>query len=463
MTMLESAKFILSQLISRGHVAYLAGGAVRDLLIGRNIEDIDIATSAKPEEIERLFSHTISVGKQFGVVNVIIDDHQFHLSTFRGDRKSTDHRHPQEVFWANAQEDANRRDFTINGLFATADCLDRVICGQPCSPTQIVDFVDGQRDILNKTVRFIGDPNQRISDDALRILRAVRFKNNLGLEYDFNTKHAIIERANDIKLISGERIRDELNKMLNDSARARSLRDLLKLGVLAVVLPEIARLEGIAQPWKFHGQGDALTHTLLAVEQLPPKIPLLVVWATLLHDIGKPDTKGIVPDRKYGGERIGFYGHHIVGAQIANTVMKRLHFARDEINYVCWLVENHMMIHEILEMRAGRQKRWLLDPRLPDLLELHRADASGKGEGRRINLDAYQQVKKLVEDELAKPPPPPKVIDGHDIMKEFNLKQGPEVGRLLKLVEDEVWDDRVKTKAAALQYLKKLVKTRKSN
>jgi poly(A) polymerase len=454
-TLLDSAMTILQTLEKAGFCAYAAGGAIRDFLLKREPEDIDLVTDATPDQIESLFDKTIPVGKQFGVVIVKHNNLEFHVATFRAEKGAQDHRRPDQVFWSSAAEDAKRRDFTINGLFASIKALKCVKSGQPIPGSEIIDFVDGQNDIASLTIRFIGNPLERINEDALRILRAVRFKNTLGFKYDFDTKAALIKKASDISHISGERLRDELNKMLIHSSRADSLEDLDQLGILSYILPEVDRLHGIAQPWKFHGEGDVFTHTLLSIRALPKETSLPVVWGTLLHDIGKPDTQGMVPDKKHGGQRIGFYDHHIVGAKIAQDLLSRLHFPRDQIDHIVWLVENHMMIHEILEMREGRQKRWLLDARLPDLLELHRADASGKGKGRKVNLEAYEQVKKLCEDELAKPPPPPKVIDGNEIMNEFNLKPGPEVGRLLKIVEDAVWDGKVKTKAEALALLRK--------
>lgn len=451
---LIAAKTILRKLNQLNFQVYLAGGAVRDILLNRPIDDIDIVTNAKPDEIARLFEITRDVGKKFGVVVVVVERVEFHVATFRGDQRSSDHRHPDGIFWADARQDARRRDLTINGLFATLKCIDDVIAKKQCTDSEIIDFANGRQDLAGKIIRFIGDADQRIEEDVLRILRAIRFKNILQFDYEIDTKQAIANHASQITEISAERIRDEFNKMFIHPSRADSLKDLDELGILKYILPEVDRLHGIDQSWKFHGEGDLFTHTLLAIKALPPEAPLLVAWGTLLHDIGKPDTKAMVPDKKYGGERVGFYDHHRVGAKIAQKIMERLHFSTKETNHIVWLVENHMMVHEILEMREGRQKRWLLDPRLPDLLELHRADASGKGEGRRVDLTAYERVKKLREEELAKPPPPPKLVDGHDIMKEFYLEPGPEVGRLLKLVEEAVWDGKVATKENAFDLVR---------
>lgn len=437
---------ICTTLKGAGHQSLLVGGAVRDILMGRAPKDFDLVTDATPTEVEKLFKKTISVGKQFGVIVVVEDGRPYEVATFRSEHGYSDARHPDTVAWTTPEHDAERRDFTINALFY-----------DPLT-NKVTDYVDGRADLEAKLVRFIGDPAARIEEDHLRLLRAVRLKNELGFEYDPNTWQAIVEHAPEIASVSAERIRDELNKMLLAPHRVEALEDLDKLGLLKVILPELEALHGINQEWKFHGKGDVLTHTLLAVKVLPQDIKLEVVWGTLLHDIGKPATKGTVPDKRFGGTRTGFYGHHEVGATIAEALLRRLRFPNDQIDLIVWLVRHHMMIHEILEMRVGRQKRWLLDPRLPDLLELHRADASGKGEGKRINLQAYQDVKKLMQDERAKPPPPPKLVDGNDIMKEFKLKPGPRVGELLKLVEDAVWEGEIKTKEEALQLVKKQLK-----
>ncbi|MBI3261163.1 CCA tRNA nucleotidyltransferase [Candidatus Berkelbacteria bacterium] len=429
-----------------GHQCFLVGGAVRDILMGRAPKDFDLVTDATPTQVEKLFKKTVSVGKQFGVIVVIEDGKPYEVATFRSEHGYSDARHPDTVGWTTPERDAERRDFTINALF-----YDPVT-------SEVTDYVNGKSDLEAKFVRFIGDPAARIEEDHLRLLRAVRLRNELGFEYEPVTWQAIATHASEIASVSAQRIRDELNKILLTAGRVQALEDLDESGLLKVILPELEALHGINQEWKFHGKGDVLTHTLLAVKVLPQDIKLEVVWGTLLHDIGKPATKATVPDKRFGGTRTGFYGHHEVGAKIAEELLRRLRFPNDQIELIVWLVRHHMMIHEILEMRVGRQKRWLLDPRLPDLLELHRADASGKGEGKRINLQAYQEVKKLMQDERAKPPPPPKLIDGNDLMKEFKLKPGPRLGELLKLVEDAVWEGVVKTKEEALQYVKKQLK-----
>lgn len=435
---------IVKKLQEAGHKAYFVGGAVRDILRGIEPKDFDIVTSAKPDEVENLFDKTIGIGKKFGIVVVVLGEKQFEVATFRKEHGFSDHRRPDTVEWADEMQDAMRRDFTINGIFYN-----------PIS-NKVIDYVNGQKDLEEKTLAFIGDPDERIEEDHLRLVRAIRFKNTLGFDYDENTWKAVKNHSSTIASVSAERIKDEFDKMLSHGSRAESVWDLDKSGLMAAVMPEIDALHGIDQSWKFHDEGDVFTHTWLAIKALPADIDRIVVWGTLLHDIGKPATKANVPDKKHGGLRVGFYGHHEVGAKIAEKLIKRFHFSNDETDLIVWLVRHHMMIHEILEMREARRIRWLRDPRLPMLLELHRADASGKQ--KRINLDAYHKVKQLMQEELAKPPPPAKLIDGNDIMREFGLKPGPEVGRLLEMIEEAVLEDKVKSKEDALQYLKTQIK-----
>lgn len=432
---------IIKRLKDRSYKAYFVGGAVRDILGGALPTDYDIVTDAKPTDVEQVFKKTIGVGKKFGIVVVRETGKQFEVATFRKEHGFSDHRRPDKVEWVNEIEDAKRRDFTINAIFY--DPIEK----------KVIDYVDGQKDLKEKLIRFIGEPVERIEEDYLRLLRAVRFKNILGFDYDEKTWQAVKDHAPLIASVSAERIRDELNKMFDHPSRAESLWDLNKSGLLAVIMPEVDGLHGVQQSWKFYGEGNVFTHTWLAIKALPVDVPRTVIWGTLLHDIGKPPTKAQVPDKKHGGKRVGFYGHHEVGAKMTEKLLQRLRFPNQEIELAVWLVRHHMMIHEILEMREGRRLRWLRDPRLPLLLELHRADASGKQ--KRINLAAYHAVKKLMEEELAKPPPPPKLVDGNDIMGEFRIKPGPKVGELLELVEQAVWDGKIKTKQEALELVRR--------
>lgn len=292
-TMIDSAIKIVESLIKSGHEAYFVGGAVRDVLEGRDPSDIDIATSATPDEVEGIFEKTLPLGKEFGVVVVKLDGHNFEVATMRKDIGTSDHRRPGKVEWAGVRQDAGRRDFTINALFYNP--LDK----------KVLDFFGGQDDLREKTIKFIGNPEGRIEEDYLRMLRAIRLKNTLGFEYDEATWEAIKEHASSIASVSSQRIRDELNKMLVHGSRAASLWDMDKSGMLAVIVPEIDALHGIDQSWKFHGEGDVFTHVWLAVKALAENVSLAVVWGTLLHDIGKPPTKGSVPDKRHGGQRIG--------------------------------------------------------------------------------------------------------------------------------------------------------------
>ncbi len=286
--MKKTALQIVKKLQKAGHQAFWVGGCVRDILMGKTPKDFDIVTSATPDEVEKLLKKTIPVGKKFGVMLAVENGHHFEIATFRTEKGYKDARRPDKVFWAKAEDDAKRRDFTINSLF-----YDPVT-------KKVKDFVSGQKDIKNKILRFIGPADKRIQEDHLRILRAIRFKNTLGFKFDPKAKQALQKNANLVISVSGERIRNELNKMLADSSRLQSLQDLDNLGILKHILPELENCKGAEQPPQFHSEGDVFVHTLIAVKNLPAKCKLSVVWAVLLHDIGKPATWKIREHPKYG-------------------------------------------------------------------------------------------------------------------------------------------------------------------
>lgn len=461
--MYKIAISIIKKLDQAGYVAYLAGGCVRDILLKREPIDYDIVTSAKPDEIEKTLKKTIPVGKEFGVVLALKNNHHFEIATFRSEGVYSDKRRPDKVFWASAKEDAQRRDFTINGLFLDPLKKKESLCEEKkCGKLEIdegiiIDYVGGLKDLAQGVLRFVGNAEDRINEDHLRLLRAVRFKNVLSFEYVHGLFEAIKKNANKIKTVSGERIRDEIGKILKDKNRGETIDDLSRCGLLKIILPEVEALASLDQSKKFHYSqgGDGLLHIILALKALPEKIDSEVAWAALLHDIGKVPTAKIGYDR-WKNYTLTFHNHNKVGAEMAKKILRQLKFPKDKMEYIIWLIYNHSMPPEILEMREGKKKRWLLDERLPDLLELHRADACGKG--KKVNLYWHNTVKKLREEELLKPPPPPKLIDGNEIMKEFGLKPGPEIGRLLKTVEEAVWDEKIKTKKEAIKLVRKNLK-----
>lgn len=441
----KEAVSIVKILQEHGYEAYLAGGSVRDLILGGEVKDFDISTSAKPAEIEKVFKKTIPVGKQFGVIVVAGKIGNFEVSTFRGEEEYKDRRRPSKVFWVSAKEDAKRRDFTINGLF-----YDPI-------KDKIIDFVDGRKDIKNKIIRFIGNPDERIKEDNLRILRAIRFKNILGFKYDEKSKKALKENAALIQNVSRERIKDELDKILVDKSRAKSILDLSQLGILKHILLEIEKMKNIKHPEHFHAEGDVFKHTVLALEKLPDMVSKEVAWATLLHDVGKPDTFKIRKHPKYGA-RATFYGHVELSAEIADKICRQLRFSKKEREKIVFLVKEHLKHKDIIQMKIAKQRRWLAHPWLTELMQVWKADgeASWLGEKEKIDLSLYNAVKKLYEEELKRPKPEKPLINGNDVMKTLNIPAGPEVGKILKKIEEAQLEDKIKTKKEVLEFIKSI-------
>lgn len=450
MTTLSSKKYqeavsIVEKLQKKGFTAYLAGGCVRDMLLGKEAHDFDISTSATPEEVEKIFKKTKAVGKQFGVILVLGKTASFEVSTFRGEKEYYDKRRPSKVFWVDASEDAKRRDFTINGLFY--DPIKK----------KVIDYVGGQDDLKNKIIRFIGNAEERINEDNLRILRAIRFKNILNFRFDKETEEALIKNASLIKNVSKERIKEELDKILTDKSRAESILDLFKFGILKHILPEIAKMKNVEHPVHFHAEGDVFDHTILALKKLPEKVSKEVAWATLLHDVGKPDTFKMRPHPKYG-LRATFYGHVDLGAKIADKICRRLKFSNKEREKVVFLVKEHLRHKDIMKMKIARQRKWAQHPWFPDLLLVWKADgeASYLGEKGKVDLSLYQYAKKLYEEEMKRPKPPKPLVNGFDVMKALNIPSGPKVGQILKAVEEAQLEGKIKNKKEALSFIKNL-------
>lgn len=426
---------IVKILNDAGHTAYWAGGCVRDMIMGKHPKDYDIATSAKPDEIEDLFEDTYAVGKAFGVIHVVENEYQFEIATFRSDSGYSDGRRPDAVEFSHPAEDAKRRDFTINGLFF--DPINK----------EIHDFVGGQDDIKNKLIRFIGDPHERILEDHLRIIRAVRFKNTLDFGYHPDTYHAIKKHAQLADKVSWERVRDEMNKIIMDDKAPIAFEDMQDTGVLPYILPELEECKGIAQPAMYHHEGDVWTHLMKSIESLPPDTPLNARWAVLLHDIGKPQTFKVA-------ERVRFDEHPQVSAEIAQRILRRLRFGRKAIDEITWAIEHHFMMQQLLDMPLGRQRHWFLDPRFPTLLTVFYADAAGI---EPVDLSLYEKVKAAYEDCIAnfeaKPQP---LLTGEEVMEKLNLKPGPEVGEILdKLMEKQLGNE-IETKEEAIKWLERL-------
>ncbi len=401
--------------------------------MGIKPKDYDIVTSAKPDEIEDLLEKTIPIGKEFGVILAIENDHEFEIATFRSDSGYSDGRRPDAIEFTSAEQDAQRRDFTINALF-----YDPV-------EDKIYDYVDGQKDLEAGLVRFIGDPEARILEDHLRVLRAVRFKNVYDFQYHPETYNAVKKYADRITHISSERIRDELNKMIVDKKRVEAFNDMEDLGLLEIVLPEVQKMKGVAQPADYHEEGDVYEHTMQAIGAMPEGEAVSLYWTVLLHDIGKPDTFKVE-------ERIRFDGHAEKSAEIANTILRRLKFPKNFIKKVQWMVEHHMSIYNVLEMPKAARLKWFLKPYWLELLEVNKFDVLGTDPA---DLSTYEEIRQLYHDEVSELPDElPKLLSGKDIMEAKGLKAGPEVGLLLEELKDLQLEGEITTEEQAKEWLK---------
>jgi len=432
---------LIKKLQNAGYEAYWAGGCVRDMLLKITPKDFDIVTSAKPEEVKKIIPKTSEVGKSFGVIVTRIENYNFEIATFRTDSEYKDARHPEKVFFTNAIDDAKRRDFTINGMFY-----------DPIT-NKIIDYVGGREDISNKIVKFIGNPNDRIKEDNLRILRAIRFKNVLNFKYDKRTWDAIKSNAYRIESVSYERIMYELNRMFNSKNRAQSLVDLHESGLLKYILPEVEKMIGVPQPHEYHAEGDVFTHTVWALKTLPNNTPITLVWAVLLHDVGKPPSISYPKDKN---DRIRFNNHVKYSAGLASKICRRLKMPNFERNLIVWLVKNHMIIGDIAKMSISKKRKFLMDHRFKWLLQLHKADALGSSPK---DLSLYNQTLKMYniafrehEIELKKPKFK-MLLSGDDIILNFKLDSGPKIGKLLKILEDAQLEGKVKTKEEAIKFL----------
>ena len=429
---------IAKRLKDKGHLVYFAGGCVRDDLMKKPPQDFDLATSAPPTEVEKLFPKTIPVGKQFGVILVVEENKPFEVATFRREGGYWDGRHPSEVTFSDPQEDAKRRDFTVNGLFY--DPFEK----------KVIDYVGGERDIKDKVIRAIGDPDLRFEEDKLRLLRAVRFASVLGFEIHPETWRAIGSKASKINEVSPERIRDELVKMFTGPHPARGFMLLSSSGLMKEILPELEAMKGVDQPPEFHPEGDVFIHTRMLLEKLENPSAILALGA-LFHDVGKPPTFAIRDGR------IKFYEHAPIGAEMTRRIMRRLRFSNEEIEAVSACVENHMKFADVQKMRTGKLKRFVTRPTFEEELKLHMIDCQSS----HGKLDNYyfllEKLKDYAHEEL-KPRP---LITGHDLMA-LGMKPGPAMKPLLEELYDLQLEGRFPTHEAALDWVRKKLETTSS-
>ncbi len=426
-----SALQIIQKLRQNGHEALLAGGCVRDHLLGRVPKDYDVATSATPEQVVRLFPGALTVGAHFGVVIVRAGEEQIEVATFRTDGSYKDGRRPESVTFATAEEDARRRDFTVNGLFRDP-IADRII-----------DHVSGLEDLRNKLLRAIGDPSKRFEEDKLRLLRAVRFATVLGFEIEPATWSAVREFAPTIRSVSAERIRDELIKIFLHPQRLRGFDLLVESGLMGEVLPEILALRGVEQPPQWHPEGDVFIHTRLMLSKLPEHVSLPLVLSVLLHDIAKPATFSVDE-----GGRIRFNGHDKLGAQMAGDILRRLKFPNDVIEPTQTAVLHHMAFKDVKKMRQSTLKRMMSRPTWPDELELHRVDCLGSNG----NLDNHDFMVAKAEEFSREPLIPRPLLNGRDLIA-LGWPPGPGLGEVLTKVQDAQLEGQISTREEALAWL----------
>lgn len=412
-TMEEVARSLAARLVRAGHVAFFAGGCVRDRLLQRVFHDIDIATSASPEDVQRLFPRTVAVGAQFGVIVVLEGGFEFQVATFRADGVYVDGRRPETVVFTTPEGDAARRDFTVNGLFY-----------DPKSES-VLDFVGGVADLEARVIRAIGDPVARFREDKLRLLRAVRFSAVLDFEIESATWSAVTEHAPEIHSVSAERVRDELVKILVDPSRVRGFDLLEASGLLRELLPEVLDLRGCEQPPEFHPEGDVFVHTRIMLELLPPTVSVPLVFGVLFHDLGKPPTFQIDETG-----RIRFNGHEHVSADMTRRIMERLRFSNDEIDQTIVIVKNHMAFKDVQNMRVAKLKRFLARPTMEDELELHRVDCTSS-HGMLDNLDFLRDKQVEFAHEPLIPEP---LVSGHDLIAS-GRKPGPMFKEILDAVQ----------------------------
>jgi poly(A) polymerase len=447
----SAAVQIIRTLRDRGHQGFLVGGCVRDLLLGREPADYDVSTDATPDEVMRIFPETFAVGAQFGVVLVPLKSlgvepiaepegyggshpHAIEVATFRSDGLYTDGRHPDSVrFSRDAEHDVQRRDFTINGLMM-----------DPLDGDRVIDHVGGRADLEAKIIRTIGDASRRFGEDKLRMLRAVRFSARFGYGIEDQTFTSMQRLAPDIRQVSNERVRDELTKMLTEGHAKKAFELLDESGLLKQVMPEAVRMKGVAQPPQYHPEGDVWVHTLLLLSMLEPQCSRTLAWGALLHDIGKPPTFKIAPDR------IRFDGHVEVGTRMAEAICKRLRFSNEDTEQIAALVENHLRFADVKKMKESTFKRFVRMPMFDEHLELHRIDCLGS----HGLLDLYHYTRDKMANMPAEEVRPRPLLTGNDLIS-AGYTPGPYFKEILTAVEDAQLEGQLRDRAAAMDFVRR--------
>ena len=434
---IESAVDVVEKLQNAGHQAVFAGGCVRDMLLGVEPKDIDIATSASPDQVEGLFEKTVAVGKSFGVIRVLHDDYEFEVATFRKDSKEGDGRRPESVEFSSIQEDAKRRDLTINSIF-----LDPI-------NDKILDFVGGQEDLKRKIIRMVGNPHERIEEDKLRMLRVIRFASRFGWRVEAVTHNAVIKHASEINVVSKERIADELGKMFSHEKAHVAFRMMLEHDLWTHVLPQVGELVNCKQDPKWHPEGDVFTHTELMLRNAGKNLVnnKVLAWAIILHDIGKPATFAI---NEHG--RITAHGHAEVGSKMAREILENLRFDSKTLEQIVWLVDNHMRMFDVQKMKQATRMKLIANENFDNLLELHRLDCvSSNG-----NLETFEFIKHVRESTPLSQIKPERLVDGNDLIA-LGLKPGIQFREILEQIADLQREGKVTDRAQALEKVKEIL------
>ncbi|HXM97772.1 MAG TPA: CCA tRNA nucleotidyltransferase [Candidatus Dormibacteraeota bacterium] len=429
------ANSVCELLIRNGHQAFLVGGCVRDLLLSRAPADFDVTTDATPERVLQLFPEGLAIGAQFGVILIPRDGQKVEVATFRSDVGYSDGRHPDKVvFSTTAEEDVRRRDFTINGLLMRHDT------------DEVVDYVAGQQDLARGIVRAIGEPSRRFAEDKLRMLRAVRFAARFGFAIEAETFEAIRAHAAEIGVVSAERIREELTKLLTEGAARRGFELLDESGLLKQLLPEVAAMKGVEQPPQYHPEGDVWIHTLLMLRGLAAGVSPTLAWGVLLHDVGKPVTFRSASET---GDRIRFDGHVEAGISMAANICKRLRFSNEDAGQIVALVANHMKFKDVGKMRLSTLKRFVRQPLFEEHLQLHLLDCQSSNK----RMDSYELVRKFLRETPAEQVRPPRILTGEDL-RELGFAPGPQFGVMLQALEEAQLEGAITNKTEALSFIK---------
>lgn len=420
---------ILTRLRGLGYEAYFVGGSVRDLLLKKNPKDFDIATNATPDIVEKSFPRTVPVGAQFGVMLVVEEGLSFEVATFRSDKGYQDGRHPSRIEFTNAKEDAIRRDFTVNGLFY--DPIQK----------KVLDWVGGQKDLKKKLIRAIGDPKKRFTEDKLRLLRAIRFASVLGFKIEPKTMASIRKLAPQIKVVSQERIREELIKMFTGPNPGLAMRLLDKAGLLKVVLPEVDKMKGVEQPRKYHPEGDVFKHTLMLMDQLKNASTVLA-FGCLLHDVGKPATFK-------RSDRIRFNGHDRVGARMTEGILTRLRFSNELKEQIVACVDGHMRFKDVKQMKQSTLKKFMQRTTFETELLQHKIDCIAS----HGDVSNWRFLNKKLKEFSADQIRPAPLLNGRDLIG-AGFTEGPKIGQILKAVEEKQLEGELSSKESALVWVK---------